>query len=117
MTHDASKPLHDWSAADLSDAYRVGTLSPVDATRAVIDHIERWEPALQATYLYRPGAALAQARASEARWQRGEALGPLDGVPSTCRSSRPPRSTAATRQLACTSACRSRASASTTWAC
>ncbi|MBN8746489.1 MAG: amidase, partial [Variovorax sp.] len=79
MTADTARPLHDWSAADLSDAYRAGTLSPVDATQAVIDHIERWEPALQATYLYRPEAALAQARASEARWQRGEAHGPLHG--------------------------------------
>jgi len=85
MTADTARPLHDWSAADLSDAYRAGTLSPVDATRAVIDHIERWEPALQATYLYRPEAALAQARASEARWLRGEALGPLDGVPGTLK--------------------------------
>ena len=85
MTADTARPLHDWSAADLSDAYRAGTLSPVDATQAVIDHIERWEPALQATYLYRPEAALAQARASEARWQRGEALGPLDGVPGTLK--------------------------------
>jgi len=85
MTTDSPRPLHDWSAAELSRAYRQGTLSPVEATQAVIDRIERWEPRLQATYLYRPEAALAQARASEARWRRGEPLGPLDGVPGTLK--------------------------------
>ncbi|WP_399679956.1 amidase [Xenophilus sp.] len=85
MTTEFSRPLHDWSAAELSRAYRQGTLSPVEATQAVIDRIERWEPQLQATYLCRPEAALEQARASEARWRRGEALGPLDGVPGTLK--------------------------------
>lgn len=85
MPEPTSKPLHDWSAAELSRAYELADLSPVEVTQAVIDHIAQWEPALQATYLYRPEAALAQARESEARWHRGEALGPLDGVPGTLK--------------------------------
>jgi Asp-tRNA(Asn)/Glu-tRNA(Gln) amidotransferase A subunit family amidase len=40
---------------------------------------------LHASYLLRPELALAQARTSEARWQRGEPLGPLDGVPVTIK--------------------------------
>ncbi|NBT55090.1 MAG: amidase [Betaproteobacteria bacterium] len=44
-----------------------------------------WEPHLHASYLLRPELALAQARASEARWQRGEQQGPLDGVPVTIK--------------------------------
>ncbi|RYY60369.1 MAG: amidase, partial [Comamonadaceae bacterium] len=80
-----SRPLHDLSAVELTAAFRDGSLSPVVATRAVLARIESWEPHLQATYLLRPEAALAEARASAARWQRGEPLGPLDGVPTTVK--------------------------------
>jgi aspartyl-tRNA(Asn)/glutamyl-tRNA(Gln) amidotransferase subunit A len=78
-------PLHALSAVELGAAYARGELSPVEVTRAVLDHIARWEPRLQATWLLRPEAALEQARASEARWLRAEALGPLDGVPGTLK--------------------------------
>ncbi|MBS0446612.1 MAG: amidase [Proteobacteria bacterium] len=77
----AAKPLHDWSATELLAAYRDRSLSPVDATRAVVDRIAAWEPHLRATYAYDPDAALAQARASEARWLKNAPRGPLDGVP------------------------------------
>ncbi len=78
-------PLHELAAHELMNAYRRRALSPVEVTQAILSQIERWEPHLQATYLLRPEAALAQARASEARWQRGEPLGPLDGVPTTVK--------------------------------
>ncbi|NMM75596.1 amidase [Acidovorax sp. SRB_24] len=77
--------LHALPAHALLAAYRARTLSPVEVTRAVLDHIERWEPHLHATWLLRPEAALAQARASEARWQRGAPQGLLDGVPATLK--------------------------------
>jgi aspartyl-tRNA(Asn)/glutamyl-tRNA(Gln) amidotransferase subunit A len=77
--------LNELSAQELSAAYRGKALSPVEVTQAVIAHIGRWEPHLQATWLFRPEAALEQARASEARWLRGEPLGPLDGVPATIK--------------------------------
>ncbi len=78
-------PLHELSATELVAAYLERALSPVEVMREVFSHIERWEPQLQALYLPRPEAALAQARASEARWQRGEPLGPIDGVPVTIK--------------------------------
>jgi aspartyl-tRNA(Asn)/glutamyl-tRNA(Gln) amidotransferase subunit A len=53
--------------------------------QSVLGHIERWEHHLNALYLLRPEAALQQARASEARWMRGEPMGPLDGVPVTIK--------------------------------
>jgi len=74
--------LHDLSATALRALYRHGDVSPVEVTRAVLDHIARWEPHLCATYALDPDAALAQARASEARWHRGEPSGLLDGVPT-----------------------------------
>ena len=59
--------LSSLSAQELAAAYRDRKLSPVEVTQAVIAQVERWEPHLQATWLFRPEAALEQARASEAR--------------------------------------------------
>src|SRR5687768_3698138 len=70
------------SAAELSRGYGEGSLSPVEATRAVLARIDAWEPHLRATYALDPESAMQQARASEARWLRGQPLGPLDGVPA-----------------------------------
>lgn len=80
-----SEALNELTARELVEAYRDRTLSPVEVTQAVLAHIERWEPHLQATYLLRPEAALEQARASETRWRTGAPLGPLDGVPTTIK--------------------------------
>ncbi|RYZ12228.1 MAG: amidase [Comamonadaceae bacterium] len=77
--------LHDLTARELGAAYAAGTLSPVDVMRDVLDHIARWEPHLQATWLLRPETAMAQAEASAQRWRRGASLGPLDGVPATLK--------------------------------
>jgi len=73
--------IHELGAAALLAAYRRGTLSPIEVTRALIAHIERWEPHLHATYAFDPTAALAAAQASETRWRRGQPAGALDGVP------------------------------------
>ncbi len=77
--------LHELSARELLAGYRARRFSPVEATRAVLAHIARWEPHLHATWLLRPDAALEQARASEARWLRGAPCGVLDGVPATLK--------------------------------
>jgi Asp-tRNA(Asn)/Glu-tRNA(Gln) amidotransferase A subunit family amidase len=79
------RALHDLPAHELITAYRQRALSPVEVTTAVLAHAQRWEPSLHASYLMRPEAALAQARASEARWLRGAPCGPLDGVPVTVK--------------------------------
>lgn len=77
--------LYELGASELAAGFAAGTLSPVEATQAVIAQIERAEPVLNALYAYQPETALAQARASEARWRRGEALSPIDGVPGTLK--------------------------------
>ena len=74
--------LHDLGASELVELYRARKLSPVEATRAVLARIAAWEPHLCATYALDADAALAAARASETRWQRGEPCGSIDGVPS-----------------------------------
>jgi aspartyl-tRNA(Asn)/glutamyl-tRNA(Gln) amidotransferase subunit A len=81
----ASPALHELSATELTAGYRSRALSPVEVTRAVLGHVERWEHHLHALYLLRPELALQQARASEARWLRNAPLGPLDGVPVTIK--------------------------------
>ena len=65
--------LHDLAATELVALYRERELSPVEATQAVLARIEAWEPHLHATYALDADAALAAARASEARWSRGAA--------------------------------------------
>jgi aspartyl-tRNA(Asn)/glutamyl-tRNA(Gln) amidotransferase subunit A len=71
----------DLDAVELLAAYRARTLSPVEATSAVLARIARLDPQVNAFCLVDEAAALTTARASEARWARGEPCGALDGVP------------------------------------
>lgn len=77
--------LHALPAVELNRAYAAGTLSPLEVARAVVAQVERWEPHLHASWDFDAAEALAMARASEARWRAGSALGPLDGVPVTLK--------------------------------
>ena len=77
--------LHELSTTQLVHAFRHGELSPVEVTRDVLAHIERWEPHLQATWALNAESALEAARASEARWLRQQPAGALDGVPVTLK--------------------------------
>lgn len=75
-----------WLGADeLTKAYRDRDLSPVDVTRAILDRIDALNPQINAYCLVDHEAALADARASEARWQRGQPLGSIDGVPASVK--------------------------------
>jgi aspartyl-tRNA(Asn)/glutamyl-tRNA(Gln) amidotransferase subunit A len=80
-----AEQLFDLSAVELLAAYRSRQLSPVEVTRAVLTHIDAWEPHLNATYALDRDGALAQAEASQARWLEGAPAGPLDGVPTTIK--------------------------------
>ncbi|MCO5092484.1 amidase [Bosea sp. (in: a-proteobacteria)] len=73
------------SAADLGPLYAAKTLSPVEVARDVLARIERFEPAVNAFALRDEAVTLAMAEASQARWLKGEAIGPLDGVPVTIK--------------------------------
>lgn len=81
----SSPALHELAATALIELYRRRDVSPVEVARAVLGHVERWEHHLQALFLLRPDQVMEQARASEARWWRGEPLGPIDGVPVTIK--------------------------------
>jgi len=69
------------SATELLRRYRSKQLSPVAVVEAALRRLETYEGALNAFVLYDPEGARAAARAAEARWQKGEPRGLLDGVP------------------------------------
>ena len=69
------------SATRLLELYRTKQLSPVAVMQETLRRLESYEGALNAFVLYDPDSALAGARASEARWQKGEPHGLLDGIP------------------------------------
>jgi aspartyl-tRNA(Asn)/glutamyl-tRNA(Gln) amidotransferase subunit A len=68
-------------ATRLLALYRSRELSPVEVAGETLRRLECYEGAINAFVLYDPETAMAMARASEARWQRGEPQGLLDGVP------------------------------------
>jgi aspartyl-tRNA(Asn)/glutamyl-tRNA(Gln) amidotransferase subunit A len=69
------------SLIDLRDRLRRRELSPVELVNAVAERIDRTHPVLNAVVALRNrDAVLADARASEARYARGEAR-PLEGIP------------------------------------
>jgi aspartyl-tRNA(Asn)/glutamyl-tRNA(Gln) amidotransferase subunit A len=78
-------PVHLLSATELVARFRDRTLSPVEATEAVLARIAAWEPHLHALYALDPQAAREAAKASEARWAAGAPHGALDGVPVTVK--------------------------------
>jgi aspartyl-tRNA(Asn)/glutamyl-tRNA(Gln) amidotransferase subunit A len=79
------------SAGSLLDLYRTRELSPVEATRILVDRLDLLHPKINAFCIVDRDGAVAAARESERRWQRGEAVGRLDGVPVTIKDLLPMR--------------------------
>lgn len=69
------------SAAALSHLIRQKTVSPVEATEAYLERIEKVDPKLNSYITLCPDQALEAARDREQAISRGDALGPLHGVP------------------------------------
>ena len=68
-------------ATELAAAIRNRQLSPVELTEAVLARIEALNPTLNAFLTVDADGARAAARAAEAAVMRGDALGPLHGIP------------------------------------
>ncbi len=73
------------SATDLLEAYKNKKLSPVEATKAALDQIDAYDQYLNAFVFVDHEGALEAAKASEARWMKGEPMGLADGVPTTVK--------------------------------
>ncbi len=81
---DTSDPCR-MSARALAARYAARSLSPVEVTRATLARIDALNPRINAYCVVDHEAALAAARASEARWMQGRPLGSLDGVPTSIK--------------------------------
>ncbi len=77
-------PTH-MTATELLGLYESRELSPVEATRAVLKRIESHDRRVNAFCLVDGDSALEAARASEARYAKGEPRGKLDGVPTSIK--------------------------------
>src|SRR6267154_502180 len=82
---EAVTSLHDLSATDLLAGYRAKQFSPSEVLEEVLAHVAVWEPHIKALYLFDPEGARASAKASTDRWEKGEPMGTLDGVPVTIK--------------------------------
>lgn len=73
------------TATELIDGYRKRDFSPVEVLDTTLDNIELLNPALNVFAFFDADGAVAAARESEARWNRGEPAGLIDGVPTTVK--------------------------------
>ena len=69
------------SLTEVADAIRSKKVSAVEATQACIDQIDKWQPKVNAFVTYDPDGALSQAKQADADLAKGNARGPLHGVP------------------------------------
>src|SRR5690349_14834937 len=76
-------------ATELRRLISVREISPVEVAEAVLGRIERLNPRLSAFITVTVDRARADARAAEARARRGEAAGPLDGIPYSIKDLEP----------------------------
>jgi amidase len=87
----AAKKTHEtslfWSATDAAQAIRRKELSSRELTEMLLAQIEAVNPALNAVVELRGEAALQEAVAADQATARGDAAGPLHGVPMTIKDS------------------------------
>src|SRR5882724_3836069 len=77
--------INSLTAVELLRLYRRRELSPVDVTRDQLDRIEKFQPIINAFVIIDRAGALEAAKASEARWQKGEPRGLTDGIGATVK--------------------------------
>jgi len=77
--------LWQQDATDLAHLIRTGQVSATEATRAVLTRIDAINPRLNAIVRRLDDEALAAAAEADAAQRRGDALGPLHGVPVTTK--------------------------------
>ncbi|HEX9701326.1 MAG TPA: amidase, partial [Rhodospirillales bacterium] len=76
-----AQDIHDLGLGETARLIAAGKLSAEEATRTALQRLQDYGPALVAVAGLDPDAALAAARAVDARLAKGENLGPLAGVP------------------------------------
>ena len=76
-----------WSltATELNREFESGNSDPVQSTQTCLARIEEANPSLNAVVTVDREGALSSAKKSLVRWNAGNSLGPLDGVPLTIK--------------------------------
>ncbi len=74
-------PVHDLTAIELRDRIAAGQISSVEATRAILERIDRLNPALGAYLSSFPDRALEAAQEVDRKIAAGQPAGALAGVP------------------------------------
>lgn len=75
------RPLWQFSATELHQAFSAGTATPVEALQSCLARIAAVQPQINAFVALRSEQALQEAQASTQRYRQGAPLSPLDGVP------------------------------------
>src|SRR5579863_1017505 len=83
--NDEESALHDLSAIDLIAGFRARQFTPTEVLDDLLANVAVWEPHIKALYAFDPEGARRTAEASTERWQKGEPIGALDGVPVTVK--------------------------------
>jgi aspartyl-tRNA(Asn)/glutamyl-tRNA(Gln) amidotransferase subunit A len=81
----AMPDIKSLTAAELLRLYRRRELSPVEVTRDQLDRIDKFQPVINAFIIVDRDGALASAKESEERWQKGEPIGLADGLGATVK--------------------------------
>ena len=84
MTLEDNGTIESQSLGKLAELIRARTISPVDVVGSYLRRIEKLNPSLNAIVTLAPDA-LQRAKEAEAAVTRGDALGPLHGVPLTVK--------------------------------
>jgi amidase len=85
QTMQTNRPFWQWTASEIADATRAGNVSCREVTAAVVARMRKENPRLNAITLDLGDQALAAAAKLDERRARGEAAGPLFGVPVTIK--------------------------------
>lgn len=85
MNHQMRTELWQCSATDLAAKFQSDECSPIEVLESVLQRIDKVNPRINAIVTLDIDGARTQAKASGARWQRSEPLGPFDGVPITVK--------------------------------
>ena len=73
--------LGSFDAQTLAQLFKSREASPLEATRAALERIERFNPAINAYVHVDAEGAESAAKASARRWGQGKPLSPIDGIP------------------------------------